>query len=101
MLGVITPRRRWGRITRVRDDTRVLPKHAAPRYAGFRNIAQTTERSQRALLLRVGMPSELSLRVISAILRPSTVYISYTRCTTRASFSSTVYAAGAWSVLRK
>src|SRR6266852_1022632 len=59
-----------------------------------------TPPTQRALALRVGMPSALIRRVISPMLSPSTVYISYTRCTTRASASSTVYAAGASSVLR-
>jgi hypothetical protein len=63
-------------------------------------MAQTVERSQRALALRVGMPSALIRRVISPMLSPSTVYISYMRCTTRASPSSTLYAAGASSVLR-
>src|SRR5664280_1449445 len=46
------------------------------RYAELRNTAQTVERSHRALALRVGMPSALIRRVISPMLRPSTVYIS-------------------------
>src|SRR5664280_91756 len=74
MLGVITPRRRCGRMTRVREEARVLPKQATPRYAELRNTAQTVERSHRALALRVGMPSALIRRVISPMLRPSTVY---------------------------
>src|SRR5207249_10826847 len=70
VLGVVTPRRRCGRITRVRAEMRVLPKQAAPRYVELRSTAQTVERSQRALALRVGMPSALILRVISPMLRP-------------------------------
>src|SRR6058998_4407297 len=69
VLGVVTPRRRCGRITRVRAEMRVLPKQAAPRYVELRSTAQTVERSQRALALRVGMPSALILRVISPMLR--------------------------------
>src|SRR6266498_15270 len=45
VLGVVTPRRRCGRITRVRAEMRVLPKQAAPRYAELRSTAQTVERS--------------------------------------------------------
>src|SRR5271157_3440036 len=73
VLGVTTPRRRCGRMTRVRAETRVLPKLATPRYAELRNTAQTVERSQRALALRVGMPSALIRRVISPMLSPFTV----------------------------
>jgi hypothetical protein len=46
-------------MTRVRAAARVFPKQATPRYAEFRNTAQTVERSQRALALRVGMRSAL------------------------------------------
>ena len=52
-------------MTRVREEARVLPKQATPRYAELRNTAQTVERSHRALALRVGMPSALIRRVIS------------------------------------
>jgi hypothetical protein len=54
-------------MTRVREQARVLPKQATPRYAELRNTAQTVERSHRALALRVGMPSALIRRVISPI----------------------------------
>jgi hypothetical protein len=38
-------RRRCGRMTRLREEARVLPKQTAPRYAEWRNTAQTVERS--------------------------------------------------------
>ena len=49
------PRRRIGRVMRCRFAVFVLLKQAVPLYAGLRNTAQTTERSQREIRLRVGM----------------------------------------------
>lgn len=48
-------------------------KHAVPLYARFRSIAQTTERSQREMRLRVGMPCSFNRRVMAPMLKPATV----------------------------
>ena len=73
--GLIAAPPRSGRVTRVRAATRVLPKQAIAAIGGLRNMAHTIERSQRALCLRVGMPSALSRRTISPILSPHRVHL--------------------------
>jgi hypothetical protein len=60
---------------RCRFELFVLLKQAVPLYAELRSIAQTTERSQREILLRVGTPCSFSKRVMAPMLKCLTVSI--------------------------
>jgi site-specific DNA recombinase len=53
------------------------------------SIPQTVDRSQRVVLVRVGICSSFSSRAMALMLSPCCVYISYTRRTTAASGSMT------------
>ena len=84
----VHPDRRNGLVTFCLCPTCVLLKQAAPLYAGLRNIAQTTDRSQRVTWRRVGGPISRNNRAIAPMLRPSLVYLSYISRTTSASTAS-------------
>jgi hypothetical protein len=84
----VRPDRRNGLVTFCRCPTWVLLKQAAPLYAGLRNIAHTTDRSQRVTRCRVGGPISRSNRAIAPMLKPFTVYMSYNSRTTSASAAS-------------
>jgi hypothetical protein len=70
VLGAVTPRRRCGRITRVRAEIRVLPKQAAERGSWSAPASSCFARSGTALVTRVR-----SVRAISVLL--SNVYLHY------------------------